>query len=248
MLPRCYNRNVASLYQISMKPLLTVPLQVNDSSKVKKLLQKGNPEVDAFEIWIDSLPKTDLQPSVLESLIKSWKKISKKKIVIVCKDPGEKGSFRGNDRQKVELLSAAAAGGADYIDIGFHSGKKWVETLVKMKKKAQVIVSFHDFEKTPPFKKLQTLRMKMTELGADIIKIATFVNTLEDSQRLIELALQLKKEKRKHIILGMGEKGMVTRILGQKLGNELQFVSVEVATAPGQLTLGQAIQFQNVLK
>src|SRR5690606_29466642 len=111
------------------------------------------------------------------------------------------------------------------------------EAVVLKKKKAKVIVSFHDFKRTPSAARLKSIAKRMVDLKADIIKIATFVNTLEDTQKLIDLALELKKKRQPHIVVGMGEKGISTRILGQKLGNELQFVTLEERTAPGQLSL-----------
>ncbi|MGE3278319.1 MAG: type I 3-dehydroquinate dehydratase [Candidatus Altimarinota bacterium] len=231
-----------------MKPLITVPIQASSPAQIEKALRSGRKEVAAYEIWLDCLLKQDLSPERVEELVRHWKKVGKKKLVIVCKEKLENGHFTGTQAEKIEILAAAARGGADYIDVGMLGKDETIGTVGKRRKKAKIIVSFHDFNKTPQMPRLLSLAKKMQEWGADIVKIATFVNTLEDNQRLIELALRLKQEKQKHIILGMGEKGMVTRILGQKLGNELQFVSLDVSTAPGQLTLAQAIQFQNVLK
>jgi len=230
-----------------MKTLLTVPMKASTSHEVGKALLKNVKEIDAYEIWLDSLTKRDLNPTKIEELVRDWKKLSKKKLVVVCKDPLEMGSFNGTQREKMRLLTAAAGGGADYIDIGLHAGKKWIQELKMNKKNAKLIVSFHDFEKTPSAARLRSLVERMKGLGADVIKIATFVNTLEDTQNLIDLALCLKKEKQKHIILGMGEKGMETRILGNKLGNELEFVSLGVSTAPGQMSLEKMVQLKKVL-
>jgi len=230
-----------------MKPFITVPIQSSTPAQIEMAFQSGRKEVDAYEIWLDCLAKKDLQPEKVEEFVRRWKKMSKKKLVIVCKEKNENGRFDRTQAEKVRILAAAARGGADYLDIGIHSGKKWIETLVRSKKKSKLIISFHDFEKTPSAARLLSTVRKMQALGADVVKIATFVNTLEDNQKLIDLALQLKQEKQKHIILGMGEKGMATRILGQKLGNEIQFVSLEVSTAPGQLTHEQALQLQKVV-
>jgi 3-dehydroquinate dehydratase-1 len=231
----------------AMKPLLTIPIHSGNTPDREQQLRAKRPEVQAYEIWLDALEMKELNPVRVKELVRRLKKLTKKKLVIVCKDQVENGRFSRTPAAKVELLAAAASAGADYIDIGLHTGKKWIETLVKKKKKAKLILSFHDFEKTPPVARLRSLAERMKELGADIIKIATFSNTLEDTQQLIELALQLKKKKQKHIILGMGEKGMVTRILGQKLGNELQFVSLGVSTAPGQMSLEEMVQFNKIL-
>lgn len=230
-----------------MKPFITVPIQSSTPAQIEMAFQSGRKGIDAYEIWLDCLAKKDLHSENVEELVRHWKKVSKKKLVIVCKEKKENGRFDRTQAEKVRILAAAAMGGADYTDIGIHSGKKWIETLVRSKKMSKLIISFHDFEKTPSAARLLSITKKMQALGADVVKIATFVNTTEDNQKLIDLALRLKQEKQKHVILGMGEKGMVTRILGQELGNEIQFVSLQVSTAPGQLTLDQALQLQNVV-
>lgn len=231
-----------------MKSLLTLPLCYSNLSMVQNIIKNSLTESDAFEIWLDALPKDELNPERILVLVRSWKKLSKKKLVIVCKDEKERGKFIGTQERKVVLLLAAAKGGADYVDIGLHAGEKNIAELMGKKGRTKVIVSFHDFQKTPSAKRLQQIAGKIAKLGADIIKIATFVNSLEDNERLMDLALELKRKKQKHIVIGMGEKGMVTRIFGQKMGNELDFVSLETETAPGQLTLEQALEFKKVLR
>lgn len=218
--------------------LLTVPIRFSGNSRIGEGLFDDMPEADAYEIWLDSLPKEKLEPEVIELLVRGWKAATKKKLVVVCKGKPE----------KTELLIAAANAGADYVDIGLDAGKKNIERLIKNKKKAKIIISFHDFKKTPTESRLKVLAKKMFEMGADVAKLACFVNSLADNGRLMEFAQLLQEKNRKHIIIGMGEKGLSTRIFGEKLGNELNFVSHEMKTAPGQVSLEQMRKFQKVLR
>lgn len=230
-----------------MKSLLTVPIQAPSIAMIEQQLRKNEKNAQVYEIWIDHLPAKELSVEHLRESMKKWKKMSKKKLLVVCKNLSEKGKFRGRMKEKAELLLAAVEGGADYVDVEVRMEKKLIQSIVSAKKKKQVIVSFHDFKRTPSVAQLKTLVAKMAQMKADILKIVTFVKTLEDNQNLINLALELKHKKQKHIILGMGEKGIVTRILGQKLGNELDFVSLDSRTAAGQLSLEQANAFHAVL-
>jgi|CXWL01.1.fsa_nt_gi 3-dehydroquinate dehydratase-1 len=225
--------------------IFTVPIKAVNPEKLELLMSSKHSDISAYEIWIDQLK---ILPENLESFFQTWKKISKKILVAVCKNPKEQGKFNGTDYTKVDLLLAASAGGADYVDIGLHSSKAELRRLKKGLKKTKLIISHHDFKKTPSEAQLKSIVKKMRQLGADVCKIATMVNDLDDNRRLIELAIDLKKRKVKHIIIGMGEQGMITRILSKELGNELQFVSLESKTAPGQLSLSQAFAFENVLK
>ncbi len=198
-----------------MKSLLTIPLLTEQHAVVNT--------VDAFEIWLDrfagKIPKT------------------KKKIVLVCKDKQEQGLFTGSSREKVDRI--LNAGKADYVDVGLHTNTADITRLKKAMGKAKLILSFHDFHKTPTEKRLWEIVKKAKQKGADIVKIATLVTKLEDNERLIALALGLSEKRIPHIVIGMGELGVITRLFSQEMGNVLTFVAGEKNTAPGQLTLEQ---------
>src|SRR5690606_7351558 len=140
-----------------MKPLITVPIQSSTPARIEKELQSARDRVEADEVWLDCLEKKDLFPGRVEKLVRHWKKMTKKKLIVVCKDLSEQGKFRGTSKEKADLLLAAADGGADYLDLGTRSGKKWIEAVVLKKKKAKVIVSFHDFKRTPSAARLKSI-------------------------------------------------------------------------------------------
>jgi len=230
-----------------MKTLLTVPIQVADPKSIAKTLKRKLPQVNAFEIWIDQWQKKYQQPDLVSDYTRNWKKLTKKKLVFVCKDKQEHGKFCGFNRHRASLLLAAAAAGADYVDISLYAGRSQIEKMRQALKNTKLIISYHSFLKTPSLKKMQNIAQRCKELKADIIKIACHVDSIEDTEKLMNLALDLKKERKKHIILGMGILGITTRVFASKLGNELNFVSLEKSTAPGQLSLKEMVQFQKVL-
>lgn len=228
-----------------MKTLITVPLRCKHPQDVERELKVKRKGVDAYEIWLDAFSKAFQSPENIQKLFQKWKKLTKWRFVAVCKNPREQGGFAGSDKRKVDLLLVAAPF-VDYLDVGLHTGPREIVRLRKGKKKAKLILSHHDFKKTPKATELKNIVKNAVKHGADIIKIATMVKSLADNQRLIELAMELKQRRLRHIIIGMGEMGMTTRILSQKLGNELQFVALESVTAPGQLSLAQALELKNL--
>jgi 3-dehydroquinate dehydratase-1 len=228
-----------------MKTLLTVPLRSKRPQDIERELKVKRKGVDAYEIWIDALPKTLQTPELLEGFFKHWRKQTKCKLIAVCKNRMEQGTYAGSDKKKVDLLFAVAPF-VDFIDVGLHTDREEIRRLKKGKKKAKLTISHHDFKKTPGAIELKNIVKNAMKQGADIIKIATLVMSLEDNRRLIELAMDLKQRRLRHIIIGMGEKGIINRILSQGLGNELQFVALESSTAPGQLSLAQALELKTL--
>jgi 3-dehydroquinate dehydratase-1 len=106
--------------------------------------------------------------------------------------------------------------------------------LIKFAKKqnCRVIISFHDFKKTPSKEELDAIVNSCFSQGADIAKIACMANSHRDSVRLLSL---LDSDKTV-LPIGMGEKGRITRVAAPLMGSPFTFASLlkDDNTAPGQ--------------
>ncbi|MBR4505086.1 MAG: shikimate dehydrogenase [Candidatus Methanomethylophilaceae archaeon] len=96
--------------------------------------------------------------------------------------------------------------------------------------KHRKIKSFHDFSGTPDADSI--VRM-LSDGDQEISKGAFSVRSFADLASISDAAKRLG---RKHVLLGMGELGEVTRIRQRCLGNEFTFGYVGAPTAPGQLS------------
>lgn len=141
-----------------------------------------------------------------------------------------------------EALRAAKLG-ADYIDIPF-SGKAVPHPRVKL------ILSHHDFKRTPSGASLLRLALRMRRAGADIVKIATFARSFSDTFRIIFLAQELLIRRIPHILIAMGKKGRLSRVLTPQLGGSLMFAPLKASesNAQGQLTLKELKQAWRLIK
>ena len=125
--------------------------------------------------------------------------------------------------RKKEIILKALNLGFDFIDIDLSLIKDF--NLPK-KIKSNIIISFHDFKKTPDVNKLEAILNKIREFKPEIIKIATMVNNKQDVGNLFKTLLN-KKVDEKIIIVGMGKKGRVTRIFGPLFGSFLTFAKTK---------------------
>ena len=145
------------------------------------------------------------------------------------------------------LLLEAIADGAAYVDIEVGAPAAIRKKVVARAKKAGciVIVSFHDFEKTPSRLKLEGLVAKCFMAGAGIAKIACKANSDEDCARL----LSLLGKKRKLAVVGMGEKGRRVRVMAPLLGSAIAYVSLpgKRGTADGQMTAVELEKAQSMI-
>ena len=145
------------------------------------------------------------------------------------------------------LLLEAIADGAAYVDIEVNAPALIRKKVVACAKKAgcSVIISFHDFEKTPLRLKLEELVARCFRAGAGIAKIACKANSNEDCAHL----LSLLGKKRKLAVVGMGEKGRMVRVMAPLLGSAISYVSPSGrrGTADGQMTAVELEKAQRMI-
>jgi len=96
-----------------------------------------------------------------------------------------------------------------------------------------IITSHHDFDGTPDAGAIAGILNKM---DGDIVKGAFSVNAIKDNVTLLDASRSIKK---RHVIIGMGNLGTITRIRQKILNNEFTFAHAGKETAPGQLSLSE---------
>ncbi len=102
-----------------------------------------------------------------------------------------------------------------------------------------VIISYHDFEKTPENSELSNIIDKAIDLGADIVKISTMANSSEDVARLLCFA---KERPENLVVIAMGEIGRISRIDAPLFASLFTYAFVNDEVAPGQLSLDSMVK------
>jgi len=126
----------------------------------------------------------------------------------------------------------------DAVDIEL-SSRAILSSVIALahKKNKKVIVSFHNFKKTPSEARLKQILREAKKAGADIVKFGTMVKGRADILRL--LAFTLKHRKENIITIGMGKPGSVLRIILPVMGSLITYGFVDRPRAPGQIYAGQ---------
>lgn len=99
----------------------------------------------------------------------------------------------------------------------------------------RVIVSHHDLGGTPDVKALETIIGRARALGADIVKVATLVETLEDHDRLVDLLRGQRAAAPDLALIGMGPLGTSLRSYLPCVGSRLTYGYLDQIAAPGQI-------------
>ena len=112
-----------------------------------------------------------------------------------------------------------------------------------------IIMSNHDFDKTPATSELERRLTLMKTYGADIAKIAVMPNSARDVLNLLLATDNMKYKLNCPLItMAMGDLGKVTRISGEVFGSCLTFGTVGDASAPGQIESTNLKGILNTLK
>lgn len=200
---------------------------------------------DILELRLDLMyPKLSYRD--IQSIIDSIKVIKNKvnlPIIGTIRLKNEGGKYSGDEQDRLRIYKEIITY-LDYIDIEIKSiiSRKMIE-LARVKK-IKIILSYHNFSKTPGFNNLFKIVRNMLNLKADYLKIATFISKPDDFLKLTSI-LKLNSNKIAIIPMTKIKKLAFLRVISILLNSSLFYASLDKSVAPGQLDL---IQFQYLLK
>ena len=214
-----------------MKYKTCVSIGEKNPKKLKIILKKALSKSDFVEIRFDYLKKSDI-PVVLEN---SKKNLSR--CVCTLRPKTEGGLFSGKENERKSILRLIAEYNPFLLDVEFDTIQKDTNFAAYLKKtNCKLLISWHDFKRTPNESQLKTKFNKMRKFS-NIVKIVTVAKNVSDVSRL--LSLYSIKSKNKTIAFCMGESGKFSRILCSHLGSPFTYVSLGKAIAPGQFSVDE---------
>jgi 3-dehydroquinate dehydratase type I len=216
-----------------MKPAVCTVITRADTAAIAA----AAPVTDLFEVRIDLIGAA--WPEVARHLNKPW---------LACNRLAtEGGAWQGSEAQRKEELLKALNLGAAIIDLELATPnlKKMAELV---KKKTRCLISYHNFELTPPPAELKSIIGQAIAAGADICKLVSTAHGIEDNLNLLRLYQEFQGCRL--TVFGMGEAGLLSRVLAPLAGAEFTYAALESGreSAPGQLTAAQLTEIYRLLK
>lgn len=183
-------------------------------------IRKG---ADVLEFRVDGLKNPDLK-----EITQTIEEINFP-MIITNRIDSEGGSFKGSEEERVDIIKGCADL-VEYVDIELRTDDKYIEELNNYN--AKVIVSYHDFEKTPELNEIYYIVEKEKEMG-DIAKVAFMPNELEDTLKVLAILSHYKDT----IAISMSDLGSYTRVMASKFNSPITFAAGRDVTAPGQIDI-----------
>ncbi|ADC89177.1 3-dehydroquinate dehydratase, type I [Thermocrinis albus DSM 14484] len=212
--------------------LIAVP--VTSLEPLKECKEKG---ADLIELRVDLMesPTVDRALTVLEEAHRLGLGT-----ILTVRSAREGGRDLPNRLELFEKLSPFS----DYTDIELTSLDILPQvrnTVLSAGKK--LIISYHNFERTPAGWILKETIREARRWGAHIVKIAVKAESYTDVARLLCAGSQEEGEK---ILIAMGSYGKISRLAAFVFGSVITYAFLGKATAEGQLPLEEMVRLREI--
>ena len=149
-------------------------------------------------------------------------------IIATVRRPEDGGKYVRPEEDRLAMLRAAIAAGAEYVDLEPDAAAK-----IPRSGTTRRIVSMHDFQGTPA--DLASIHARLASCDADIVKLATFATRTRDVTRMLRL---VQESRVPTVGLCMGELGTPSRLLAGRNGAPFTYAAAGGGEplAPGQLS------------
>ncbi len=212
--------------ETTTKPLIAATLHLENELEILPGLAVEK-IIDAVEFRADKFYSKNTRQ--LKNTLYSLKSLELP--VILTFRQGGAADLSEDERLEIILALLPDASAVD-IEIDSEIAEIVVENSRTLSK--TVIISEHDFEKTPPEKNLDFIFAKGIRRGADIVKISLMPRTPHDAARL--MCFCLKNSKTNPLIcISMGETGKFTRFCAPFFGSSITYGCISEPAAPGQV-------------
>jgi len=201
--------------------MICAPIKEKDINEVLLMIKKVPRKYDFIEIWIDEIEKID-ENGILEIC-----HAAKKKPLI----------FKFIRQIDFSLIASCSSKKVRYFDIDFLNDQTTIQRIKTIIGDKKLILSHHDDMKTPLFTDILEMAQQMKLKGADVIKIITKAEKIEDN--LVPLRLLTSGLNIQMISFCSGVVGKMSRIYASKFGSFMDYIlpSEKYMTAEGQIIL-----------
>ena len=184
---------------------------VKSVKKCEKLLKKYPDLIAEIRLDLCNLSETEVRQLFLDAKVP---------LIAVCR------------KSTKHLAEAAVQSGAQYIDVDVLSSDSMFQALAPTLRKRNLkkIFSFHNYTSTPQMAELKDVCRRAVKRGADIIKICTQANNIQDAERVMQLYELHRKGEfgtgTQLIAFTMGSVGRYTRLEALNIGAPFMYCTI----------------------
>ena len=234
-------------------PKICVPLVGETHAQLKEEAEfLKTIDLDLVEWRVDFFDKVEEIEQVKKALVEIRTLLPNTPLIFTFRSHKEGGNKEISTSFYFQLnKTTAETGMVDIIDVElFHDEQEVLAIIEKAHaKNVFVIISNHDFEKTPTKEEIISRLRKAQALGGDIPKIAVMPTSAADVLTLLDATNTMKEQyaDRPFITMSMAGRGVISRLAGEVFGSAVTFGAAKKASAPGQVNVKELRSVLNLL-
>nr|WP_277560180.1 type I 3-dehydroquinate dehydratase [Acinetobacter beijerinckii] len=238
---------LSALAQLPVKTIVPITAKTKEQAIAQAKVIAANQDADLAEFRIDLLDFAADSKQVIALGHELKNVLGDKPMIATIRTHNEGGKLTISDADYGKTYQAYLKQPfMDMLDVEMFRDQQVVKNTVKLAhdKKVLIVMSNHDFQKTPSEYEIVKRLLKQDELGADILKIAVMPQSKQDVFTLMNATLKVSQQSKKALLtMSMGKLGTISRIATANMGGSFSFGMIGEASAPGQIDVTQLKQF-----
>lgn len=223
----------------AVKTIVPITAKTKEQALAQAQVIANTADADLAEFRIDLLNFASDTKQVIALGHELKKILGNKPLIATIRTKNEGGQFEISDADYGKTYQAYLKNPfMDWLDVEMFRDQKVVSEIVQKahQKKVLIVMSNHDFQKTPSQDEIEKRLLKQDQMGADILKIAVMPKSKQDVFTLMNATLKVSQQTTKPLLtMSMGQLGTISRVATANMGGSYSFGMIGEASAPGQI-------------
>jgi len=223
----------------AVKTIVPITAKTKEQALAQAQVIANTADADLAEFRIDLLSFASDTKQVIALGHELKKVLGNKPMIATIRTKNEGGQLEISDVDYGKTYQAYLKNPfMDWLDVEMFRDQKVVSEIVQKahQKKVLVVMSNHDFQKTPSQDEIEKRLLKQDQMGADVLKIAVMPKSKQDVFTLMNATLKVSQQTTKPLLtMSMGQLGTISRVATANMGGSYSFGMIGEASAPGQI-------------
>jgi len=223
----------------AVKTIVPITAKTKQQALAQAQVIANTADADLAEFRIDLLSFASDTKQVIALGHELKKILGNKPMIATIRTKNEGGQLEISDADYGKTYQAYLKNPfMDWLDVEMFRDQKVVSEIVQKahQKKVLVVMSNHDFQKTPSQDEIEKRLLKQDQMGADVLKIAVMPKSKQDVFTLMNATLKVSQQTTKPLLtMSMGQLGTISRVATANMGGSYSFGMIGEASAPGQI-------------
>lgn len=223
----------------AVKTIVPITAKTKEQALAQAQVIANTADADLAEFRIDLLSFASDTKQVIALGHELKKILGNKPLIATIRTKNEGGQLEISDADYGKTYQAYLKNPfMDWLDVEMFRDQKVVSEIVQKahQKKVLIVMSNHDFQKTPSQDEIEKRLLKQDQMGADILKIAVMPKSKQDVFTLMNATLKVSQQTTKPLLtMSMGQLGTISRVATANMGGSYSFGMIGEASAPGQI-------------